>query len=420
MMSQSTPSRRLPWELLIVLIGLLVHGAQAFLYPYPPGGDELRYLQCARYITEGRLTPAENPDYVNGPGYPAVLALFVQWDGPRYTCVRLLHACMITGAALLLFLTVAKYAGRRWGLAGALFLLLHPNTMRITPQLLTEPLTLLCMCAFLWSFCRTQRAEKWLPWALLCAVALAWLILTRVLFGHVAVAMWVFGSAAWLVWKSQRQPLTRLLAVVTTALIFCLPYLADVREKSGKLYAWSTNSGEVLYWFTSTKPGECGNWFDYHDAMTHRDLAPHHKEFFERVTKLPALQRDEAFMEAAKQNIKDNPKGVLQNWVSNVVRLCFNTPRSHKPEELKTTVIIAFNGPLIIATLLALGLALRKPSSLRPELWILWIFAGIYFGGSTLASSLARYFLVITPPLWLAAATVLKRNVSISLNSKGL
>lgn len=419
-MSSSATPRRLPWELLIVMIGLLVHGAQAFLYPHAPVGDELRYLQCARYITEGYLTPTDNPDYVNGPGYPAVLALFVHWDGPRYLCVRLLHAGLITGAALLLFLTVAYHAGRRWALAGALFLLLHPNTMRITPQLLTEPLTLLCMCAFMWSFCRAQRAEKWVPWALLCAFALAWLILTRVMFGHVTVAMLVFGSVGWLFWKGLRKPLTRLLAVLITALIFCLPYLADTREKTGKLYAWSTNSGEVLYWLTSTNPGECGNWFDYHDAMTHRDLAPHHREFFERITKLPALQRDAAFMEAAKENIKANPKGVLQNWVCNVVRLCFNTPRSHKPEELKTAVIIAFNGPLLLMVLLSLWLVWKNPSSLPPEVWMIWIFAGIYFGGSTLASSLARYFLVIIPPLWVAVATVLKRNLSIRLGLKEL
>src|SRR6188768_3449717 len=138
-MSSPIPeSRRLTRDLLIVLaVGLLVHGAQAFLYPHAPVGDELRYLECARYITDGYLTPADNPDYVNGPGYPALLTLFLNWDGPHYYGVRLLHACLVTWAALMFFRTVAHYANRRWALAGALFLILHPNTMRITPQLLT-------------------------------------------------------------------------------------------------------------------------------------------------------------------------------------------------------------------------------------------------------------------------------------------
>jgi 4-amino-4-deoxy-L-arabinose transferase-like glycosyltransferase len=401
--------------LIVLVVGLLVYGAQAFLYPHPLVGDELRYLQCARYITEGRLTPAENPDYVNGPGYPAVLTLFLNWDGPRYLGVRLLHACLTTGAALMLFLTTAHYAGRRWALAGALFLLLHPNTMRITPQLLTEPLTLMCICTFIWSFCKALRSEKWLRWALLSVVALAWAILTRVMFGHVTVAILIFAGAAFLFWKRQRQPLGRTVAVAAAALLLCVPYLADTHEKTGKLYCWSTNSGELLYWMTSTNPGERGNWFDYKDAMTHRDLAANHREFFQRVTALPALQRDAAFMEAAKEHIKADPKGVCFNWVCNVVRLCFNTPRSFKPEELKTLVITAFNGPLIIMVVLAFVLAWRNPGALPMEVAILWAFAAIYFGGSTLASSLARYFLVITPLLWVAAATVLSRTMSIRL-----
>ena len=357
---------------------------------------------------------------MNGPGYPAVVALFLKWDGPRYLCLRLLHACLITSAASLLFLTVNHYAGRRWALAGALFLLLHPNTMKITPQLLTEPLTLMCVCAFAWSFCKMQRSEKWMPWALFSAFALGWLILTRVMFGHVTTAMLVFCAAGALFWKSMRTPLLRTMAVAVVALAMCIPYLADTHEKTGKLYCWSTNSGELLYWFTSTNPGECGNWFDYNDAMNHRDLAASHREFFERVTKLPALQRDAAFMEAAKEHIKANPKGVLHNWVCNVVRLCFNTPRSFKPEELKTTVIFLFNGSLIAMVLFAFVILCKNHKALSPEVGLLWLFSAIYFGGSTLAASLARYFLPITPLLWLVAATVLSRTVGIRFSSKKL
>jgi hypothetical protein len=78
-------------------------------------------------------------------------------------------------------------------------------------------------------------------------------------------------------------------------------------------------------------------------------------------------------------------------------------------------VITAFNGPLLIMVLLAFVLAWRAPQVLPMELAILWAFAAIYFGGSTLASSLARYFLVITPLLWVAVATVLSRTMSIRL-----
>jgi hypothetical protein len=65
-------------------------------------------------------------------------------------------------------------------------------------------------------------------------------------------------------------------------------------------------------------------------------------------------------------------------------------------------------------------LAWRNPGALPVEVGLLWAFAAIYFGGSTLASSLARYFLPITPLLWLAVATVLSRTVSIRFGLRKL
>jgi hypothetical protein len=110
----------------------------------------------------------------------------------------------------------------------------------------------------------------------------------------------------------------------------------------------------------------------------------------------------------------------MKNWVHNVVRLCFNSPRSFHEEELKTLVITTFNAPLLVMVVLSMFLAWRNPEVLPVEVGLLWAFAAIYFGGSTLASSLARYFLVITPLLWLFSATILSRTVSMRLGVKKL
>jgi hypothetical protein len=169
---------------------------------------------------------------------------------------------------------------------------------------------------------------------------------------------------------------------------------------------------------TSTNPGENGYWFDYNDAMHHPELAPHHRGFFERVSKLKVLEREAAFTEQAMKNLKANPKGVAHNWVCNTVRLFLGFPRSHRPEELATLAFVVFNGSLLVLGGCAVGLVGRRPGSFPKELWFLGIFTVIYLGGSTLASSLARYFLVVTPLLWPVVAAAITRNVSLVLTSR--
>ena len=136
MSSTSSPTRQFPWEAVILILCLSLHGVRALNHSHEPVGDEIRYLSCARNITQGFLVPDDNPDFVNGPGYPALLAPFLAFD-LSLKWARLLNAFLISGAVMLLFRTVKHYEGLGWAVASAVFLMVHPNTLRITPQLLT-------------------------------------------------------------------------------------------------------------------------------------------------------------------------------------------------------------------------------------------------------------------------------------------
>lgn len=415
----NTDRRQVPWGGVLMAASALIYAALAFtVEPDILVGDEARYVSFARNLTQGFYVTEDHPDFLNGPGYPLVLVPFVA-AGWSFLWARMLNGIFIGAAAVFLFRTVKHYAGQGWALAAAFVVMVHPNSLRTGTQLLTEPLTLTCVCAWLWSFCLCLRGERrvwW--WGAVSAISLACLVMTRVIFGHVITVMFLAGAVALVFTKKSRPQLYRSLAVMAAAFVLCLPYLAYTKATTGKSFCWSTVSGELLYWMTSTNPGENGYWFSYEAAMTEPDLAPNHREFFERVTKLPVLERDAAFGEQAVRNLKANPKGVLRNWACNVVRLPLGFPRAFHTEDLKTVAVVAFNGPMLLLCFGASLLVVRCPRCVPTELGFVAVFALVYLGGSTLASSVARYFLVVTPLLWPVIAVIFARNLSIRLNAK--
>lgn len=409
------------WDIVLMVASVLIYAALAStVEPDTLVGDEARYVGFAQNLTRGFYVTKEHPDFLNGPGYPLVLVPFVAGK-LSFLWARMLNGVFIGITAMFLFRNVRQYAGQRWALVAAVTVMLHPNSLRTGTQLLTEPLTLACMSVWAWSFSLCLRADRtpW-RWGLVSAFSLACLVMTRVIFGHVITVMLASGAVVFVFATSLRPQLGRALGVMAAAFLLCLPYLAYTKAMTGKSLCWSTVSGELLYWMTSTNPGENGYWFSYEAAMTEPELAPNHREFFERVTKLPVLERDAAFGERAIQNLKANPKGVLRNWVCNVVRLPLGFPRAFHAEDLNTVAVVAFNGPMLLLFLGAMLIQLRRPCSLPPELGFIAIFALIYLGGSTMASSLARYFLVVTPLLWPITATIFVKNLSVSLITRPL
>ncbi|MEZ5385041.1 MAG: glycosyltransferase family 39 protein [Prosthecobacter sp.] len=395
---------------LLLLCGTLVLYVAVTLVADRPDliWDEGRYLWYGRNLTHGAYTTPEKPDLINGPGYPLVLAALLLLKTPLLG-LRMFNAVLMALAAWFGYRAVLPYAGRRWALGVALITALHPNLIRTAPYLMTEAVAVCCIAGFAWAFATALRADR-MKWAVILAsaFALAWLTMTRVFFGNVIMASIVFIALLLPLWKSARRQLLRALTVLALAFAMCVPWLAYTKAKTGDTLCWSTNGGELLYWATSTNEGENGHWFSEEDAQNKPELvASGHRDFYQAHFYLPMKEREAALKKKALENIRANPKGVFKNWLCNWGRLLFGFPRSYQTEEFATLVLVAVNGPLILAVLVTLWVGWRHRRSIPPEVLLLALMTSIYLGGTSLLPGLPRYTVVAWPWIGLGVAAVL-------------
>ncbi len=377
--------------------------------------DEGRYLMFAERLTHGFYVDPQNPDIINGPGYPLVLAGLLMLKTPLIG-LRMLNAVFMALAAWFSFRAVKPYAAKQWALTVALVAALHPSLVRTAPYLMTEPLALCCISGFAWAFTTALRAEKG-NWStiLVAASTMAWLTMTRVFFGNVIMASLLFFVLLLPFWKNARLSLLRALAVMTTAFALCVPWLAYTKAKTGDALCWSTNGGELLYWATSTHEGENGHWFSEQDAQNKPELVANgHRDFYKANYYLPVKEREAALKKKALENIRANPKGVLKNWLCNWGRLVFGFPRSYQAEELLMIVLVAVNGPLVLVVLIALWLGWRNRDSIPPEIMLLGLVIFVYLGGTSVLPGLPRYTIVVWPWIGLWVAVIFQRHLQVA------
>jgi len=377
-----------------------------------PIWDEARYIEYATNLTQGFYVTDEEPNFVNGPAYPIVLMPFVG-GGSAWLWARLLNAFFMAGAVGFVWLTVRQYAGSAWAFAGAALTGFHPTLLWMGFSLMSEPLSTFTLTGFVWSFTHALRERRW-TWTLLAALFFGWLILTRVFFGHVLMATSVLCFML-LIIKDWRPALLRALFILGGAFLFCTPYLAYTQAKTGQALCWSTNSGELLYWMSSHHEGENGHWFGKADVRELPEVAPLHDAFYQEVLKRPILEREAMLKSAALANFKSNPARIGYNWVCNLTRLAFGFPRSHQPEELRTILLIIFNGPIIFMAMVAGIIGLWHWKTVPVEIWLLMGMTAFYLGGTTLAPSLPRYFVLMVPVLWVGIAQVWSRHIRVTV-----
>ncbi len=370
-------------------------------------GDELRYYDDARHLVEGWFVSDENPRIYNGPGYPLVLAPLVAWGAPLLV-MRLMGAVMVGLSAWFLWLAARRWMSAGWTAGFVLFCSLQPGLLRSAHLLMTEPLTQLCAAAFLWLFVSALEARRWAGWALAAGAVLACWAMTRVFMGHVIMATLV-ASGLLLLWGAARKVMGRTMWVMTVALVFCIPYLAYTKAKTGGWMTWATSSGEMLYWMTSYEGGENGHWYSDEQVFSRPELDRRHGAFLRQVAKLSHLERDAAMKEVAVQRFKADPVAVGRNWVCNVSRMLFGFPRSLELERLSPLVHVVVNGGLVCGLVLGVGLVVWRRERVTWSLLPLGLMAAFYVGGSSLAPALPRYFLGVLPVVALVTFGLLSR-----------
>ncbi len=326
------------------------------------------------------------------PGYALFLLPFrAMGFGPAG--LRLLNAPLLATAVFLLYRLLRDHVSRRAAVAGAAAFAGYWPLWKMLPELMTETLAVCLMAALLlaWSRLRGERPRQGL-WILLAGTFLAWLCLTRAIFGYaLAVSLALFAAA---LLTRQRAYAARLLLSAAVALALCAPWLGYTASRTGKLFHWSSAGGMSLFWMTST----ANPWGDWHtaDEVALEPALAVHRPFFKRVATLPEHEQDEAFRQAALRNLARRPDVYARSLAANAGRLFFNTPYSFTPQKLSTLFFAVPNAFLLALLVLALtALAQRRDrlAAIAPAL----VLGGAALAGTLLLSAFGRMLLPLTP-----------------------
>ena len=376
--------------------------------PRPLFGDEWRYIYYANNLLEGYFSPRDRVFLWNGPGYPFVLVPFVGagWlDGARY-----LNAFFHGGALLYAWLILRPRLAARWAIGAVAILGAYPPIHEHIPLLYTEVLCFFLATAWVY---HSLKADTHVLHRVIAGSCLAFLALTKVVFG---VVLTVFLIGTFALWLHQRSP--RLASQATQAalaLALCLPYLAYTHQLTGRLYYWSSAGANSLYWLTSPFPDEWGDW--YHQGWVNEDpiLRSHHKAIIDRTSGLadnPLLSEDEqlfnmstpeasdVYLEQALQNIREHPLKFFRNWTGNVVRLFLDVPVSVRDTPLWNRYSLS-HLPLLAWTVFVAFYARRHRVRFFHEWAPIAALGLIALGTYSLTSGMSRFLIPLVPLWWL-------------------
>lgn len=401
--------------LLILYIGIVLVWSDALLE-----GDEIRHMKYAQNLLEGAYTDPSDPELVNGPGYPIVLAGMKMLNAPPLL-LCLINAFLLFGGVCYFFSSLSIYFSFRVSVFGSYLLGLYPTSLKWLVYLYSEALAVFLVCGFLYYLLRLLgKNAKWGMTAALAAFFLGWLALTKVIFGYVIIALMFFYLGAFIVKRSQKY--IRSVFLLAGALLVCLPYLFYTHSLTDEFPYWGSGGGEILYWRSSPFQNEYGDWIstdvvmgkrtdDYYDTS---GIIQNHQDYFESLASYTTLQREQILKEKALENIRQHPVKYLQNTATSGLRLFFNYPYSYTQQKSSTYFYIIPNGLLLLGVILILFLFWLRPHIFSFELRFIMLLSFVFIGGLILANGMARH-LVPAVPLLLFLVLHASQHVRITL-----
>lgn len=374
-------------------------------------GDEGRYLMFAKNLLNGFYSPpAPDINLWNGPGYPALLSLFLFFKLP-YMIIRFANAILLYFSLIISYKLFSIYSSKKTSMVFTILLGLYFPGYFELPIMYTECLTIFLIsvvCLFFVSNF-SQNRFSWIN-IILSGFAIACLALTKVIFGYVIVFMLLYSLLVLCLSKFHTTAKKSLL-IFFLALIFCTPYLIYTYSLTKKPFYWANAGGMSLYTMSTPFPDEIGDWCTKETLLKN----PNHTAFIDSIYNLNALERDEAFKSRAVENIKNHPQKYFNNWIANIGRLFFSYPYSNKPQTITTYFTIIPNMFVIVFICLALMFALQSYKEIPKEIIILFVFIIFYLGGSSLISAYRRWFSITLPFWYLFLSYVYDNLVSITL-----
>lgn len=377
-------------------------------------GDEERYLLFANNLLNGFYSlPYPDINLWNGPGYPALLAPFIFLKFPLLA-LRLLNAFLLYFSLIFSYKTLNIYSSEKSAFLYTIILGLYFPMFQMLPLIITESLTWFLVSLVCFLFIKNYRLKS-ISWKriFLTAFAIAYLVMTKVIFGYVVILM-IFVSTCMFILSEFRYSAKKSTLIFITAFVFCLPWLVYTYSLTNKLFYWTNSGSMTLYTMSSPYANELGDWKSSDELL----LNPNHKVFIDSISKITSLERDKAYKAAAIKNIKNHPGKYFHNWIANVGRLLFSYPFSNAGQTLKSYFTIIPNMFVVVLLILILPVSIIQYKKFPEELILLLLFILFYLFGSTLISAYRRMF-YITMPFWVLIISYFFNNIiSIKIKQK--
>lgn len=356
--------------------------------------DEYRYLMFAHNLLNGFYSN-HLPDINlwNGPGYPLFLMPFVYLK-ISVLGIRILNAFLLFASLIINFKTLCVYSSKKNALIFVVLMGMYFPIFEALRTIMTECISWFLVSLICFLFIKNYRSGK-NSWKLiiLCAFMIAFLAMTKVIFGYVILIMIILSMILSAFPKYRSCAKTSAL-IFFISMILCLPWLTYTYNITNKLFYWSNSGNMSLYTMSTPFKGESGDWYN----LTALSQNPNHKHFIDSISKLKPLPQDEALKIAAVQNIKNYPLKYLSNIFSNVGRLFF------RPNVSTTNRVVGYlpaipNLILVLVMFMAIFISIKYYSKIPQELFFLLLFISIYLFGSLLLSTYRRMF-YISIPFW--------------------
>ncbi len=366
-------------------------------------GDEGRYYQLAQNLLEGFYSPSDNVDLPNGPGYPIFLMPFLAFDVPVFY-IRLTNIFLHFFSIVFLFLSLNRSVNRKLAYVLSFFWGAYYIAYQEIAQILTEPLTLFLVTLLVYYLGNTHKYQTKKN-ILICGFLLGYLVLTKVIFGYVLIILFVYSIISYVISRHVHNKSNIFISLI--AFLVISPYLMYTHSITDKIFFLSTAGGSSLYWMSNPNEKEYGDWNNYKftancvntsiNECNSYFFEKNHGEFFNKISKLSTLDRDNELKRTAIENIVNHPKKYLLNWVDNVSRLFLGVPNSYFLQGNKTFYRFVPNAIIFVILLYSMFISIISWKKLPVNMKYLIILLFSYLFLTSLVSAYPRQLYVIVP-----------------------
>lgn len=394
-------------------------------------GDENRHIRYATNLTHGYYTDADNPELLNGPGYPMVLAPFVA-SNSGLLLLKFLNAFFVIVGVVYFYKSVGLFTTKKHSIFFAYLIGLYPPLIRYMPLLYSESLAFMVICGLIYHLYKLSQSEKINRKQLVIAsLYLGLLIMVKIIFLHVIGLGILLIAGLYIVHKNKQ--VLRIFIVIFLGTIFITPYLIYAYTLTGKPFYLGTGAGEILYHRSSPYENELGNWFSKEDALNGQSvnyepsqvyenlhqLSNNHRNFYLKLEPLTNIERDSAFKSMAIKNMKANPSKYLKNTIANTGRFFFHYPFSYRNQNMNVYGYMIPNMFILVLWTLSLFPTFLTKKKIPYVLKTILVFNLVYACGIILADGRGRNFIIMVPSLILFFSYVYTNIIKITLVKDG-